>query len=307
MPELPEVETVRRSLEPNIVGRTIIGVSEGDFPGVMGPDGLDRADILTGRVIQDVRRRGKYLLLGLDDRSQVIIHLRMTGQLVLTTPDAPALRFERLAIHLSAKGGDDAQSFDAEQDNEEIDLRFADQRKFGRVLHVAPDQIHAALPSLGPEPLDPGFTSDVLAASLAGRRAPIKSVLLDQRRIAGLGNIYVDEALFLAGIHPLQSAGSIPTDRIAALHDAIVSVLERSLEFRGTSFDSFVDGYGKRGENATLLNVYGRGRSHLPCPVCGTSLETVRVAGRTSSFCPHCQPVHRLRDDPTGKCEADPL
>lgn len=292
MPELPEVETVRRSLEPRIVGRRIVGVSPGDFPGVMGPGGLERSDLLVGRVINAIRRRGKYLLLGLDDCTQIIIHLRMTGQLVLTAPDAPPLRFQRLAIHLSTgpdqradESGDDLPS------DEPVDLRFADQRKFGRVVHATSEQATSALSALGPEPLGSAFTPEVLGASLAARRAPIKSVLLDQRGIAGLGNIYVDEALFRAGIHPLRPAGSVPIDQVAVLHAAIVDVLERSLAHRGTTFNSFVDSYGMRGDNAAELNVYGRGRAGLPCRVCGTALQTVRVAGRTSSFCPQCQPL----------------
>ena len=292
MPELPEVETVRRSLEPRIVGRRIVGVSPSDFPDVMGPGGLDRSDVLVGRVIEAIRRRGKYLLVELDDGSQIIIHLRMTGQLILTTPDASPLRFQRLAIRLSTASDPGATETD---DNlpidESVDLRFADQRKFGRVVHATPEQATGALSALGPEPLGSAFTPDVLSASLAGRRAPIKSVLLDQRRIAGLGNIYVDEALFRAGINPLQPAGSVPIEQVAVLHAAIVEVLERSLEHRGTTFNSFVDSYGMRGDNAAELNVYGRGQAGGPCRVCGTALRTVRVAGRTSSFCPQCQPL----------------
>ena len=234
MPELPEVETVRRSLEPVVVGRLITSIRGDSFPNVMGPGGLDRADRLLGRRIVALDRRGKYLIARLDDGSALLIHLRMTGQLVVASPRDPPLRFEHLAIGLAGPrdvpGSDDAPP---------VELRFADQRRFGRVLLIEPDAVPGLFGQLGPEPLAPAFTVPALADALRGRRAPVKNVLLDQRRVAGLGNIYVDEALFRARIHPLQPAGSLADAEVARLHDAIVVVLREALDRRGTTFSSF--------------------------------------------------------------------
>ena len=285
MPELPEVETVRRSLEPVIVDRLITSVRGDSFPDVMGPGGLDRADGLLGRRIVALDRRGKYLIGRLDDGSALLIHLRITGQLVLASRNDPPLRFEHLVIGLA--GPQDRTGSDEELP---VELRFADQRRFGRVLHIEPDAVPRLFGQLGPEPLAPGFTVASLADALRGRRAPVKNVLLDQRRVAGLGNIYVDEALFRAGINPLHPAGLLDDEAVARLHNAIVVVLSEALDRRGTTFSSFRDGYGREGENVGNLRVYGRGRHGLPCPVCGTPLDLIRLAGRSSSYCPSCQP-----------------
>ena len=295
MPELPEVETVRRTLEPRITGRLITSIRGDTFPGVMGPGGLDRADRLLGRHVTGIDRRGKYLIVGLDDGSALVVHLRMTGQLVVVAPDEPPLRFQHLAIGLLRPClTRPERSGTPPTDADPIELRYADQRKFGRVLHVDERAREGLFQDMGPEPLEATFTPASLAATLAGRRAPIKNVLLDQRRVAGLGNIYVDEALFRAGIHPLQPAGSLVDEGIARLHSAIVTVLEESLVRRGTTFSSFLDGYGRQGDNGDNLRVYGRGRQNLPCPVCGAPLQSLRLAGRSSSFCPVCQPVQTV-------------
>ena len=221
-----------------------------------------------------------------------IVHLRMTGQLVVTTPGEPPLRFQHLTIGLA--GPDSLQSDDPVTTSlgaELIELRYADQRKFGRVLHVGKDAREGSFRDMGPEPLGTDFSPATLAAALAGRRAPVKNVLLDQRRVAGLGNIYVDEALFRARIHPLRPAGSMSWEETEALHGAIVSVLEESLARRGTTFSSFLDGYGRQGDNGDNLRVYGKGRQNQPCPVCHAPLQSLRLAGRTSSYCPVYQPL----------------
>ncbi len=290
MPELPEVETLRRSLEPILTGRLINAVHGETFPDVMGPGGLDQAARLVGREIVGLDRRGKYLIIELDDGSALVVHLRMTGQLVVVHPDEPPLRFQHLAIGLVQHRSTDASSTDDAVGPDAVDLRYADQRKFGRVLHVPAQGRSSILPAMGPEPLSGAFTPEALASSLAGRRAPIKNVLLDQRRVAGLGNIYVDEALFRAGVNPLQLAGLLDRTSIIALHHGIVAVLTESLDRRGTSFSSFLDGYGRQGGNGENLRVYGRGRASLPCIVCGTPLQQIRLGGRSSSFCPVCQP-----------------
>lgn len=293
MPELPEVETVRRTVAPLLLRRPITGVDGGTFPGVMGPGGLDRSGTLIGRLVTRIDRRGKYLFGWLDDGTALVVHLRMTGQLVVVPVDEPPLRFQHLAVGLAGTPDDIDVPGDLDRDlrASPAELRFADQRKFGRVLHLDAAGVSAISAALGPEPLDPGFTVDALAAALSGRRSPVKNLLLDQRRVAGLGNIYVDEALFRAGIHPLQPAGSIALEAIASLRDAIVDVLTESLARRGTTFSSFLDGYGRQGDNVTNLRVYGRGRSGQPCPVCGTPLQHLVLSARSASWCPTCQPL----------------
>lgn len=275
MPELPEVETVRRSLEPALVGRTITGLSVGAFEGVLGGMGVDQATAtLVGRTVKAIRRRGKFLLVDLDDGSGIEIHLRMTGHLQLVAAGDPPIRFEHLAIHL---------------DNGR-DLRFADQRKFGRFIMHPGDPELGLKTKLGPEPLSPAFTAVVFAKALARRSAPVKSVLLDQKTVAGIGNIYADEALFLSRIHPLRSANTLTLKEIRSLHRSIRNVLRAGLEHRGTSFSSYRDANGNAGENQLHLLVYGRGRAGGPCPRCGRPLEHLVISARTSHFCPRCQP-----------------
>ncbi len=292
MPELPEVETVRRSLQPVITGRLITAVQGDTFPDVMGPGGLDRTDLLIHRRITGLDRRGKYLIVDLDDGSALVVHLRMTGQLVVVSRHEPPLRFQHLVIGLDdGTPPDESNDGLASRSDGPIELRFADQRKFGRVLHIAASERPHLFDALGPEPLLATFTVETLAAALVNRRAPVKNVLLDQRRIAGLGNIYVDEALFRARVNPLRPAGSLDASETEALHAGIVAVLTESLDRRGTTFSSFLDGYGRQGENGENLRVYGRGRSGQPCVVCGTPLQMVKLAGRSSTFCPVCQPL----------------
>ena len=275
MPELPEVETVRQSLLPRIVGREIVGLHVGEFAGVVGELGVDatRARLL-GRRFVDVRRRGKYLFFDLDDGMTLLIHLRMTGRLQFAERDDPPLRFEHLAIELS----------------DGSDLRFADQRKFGRVLHLAPDEAAAIERRLGREPFDPAFTPDELRRLLERRSGRLKSLLLDQRIVAGLGNIYADEALFLAQLHPERPGDSLTDEDVRRLHAAIGEVLGAALRNRGTTISSYQDASGAAGENQFHLQVYGRGRSGEPCPRCGRPLTVIVVGGRSSHLCAACQP-----------------
>jgi formamidopyrimidine-DNA glycosylase len=276
MPELPEVETVRTSLEPSTVGRTIVGLRICAFEGVVGEEDSEVvAARLRGRRIVGLRRRGKYLIADLDDGSSLLIHLRMTGNLVHVKSGAASERFEHLAIVL----------------NDGTELRFADQRKFGRVLHVPASEIAALDMRLGPEPLSPAFTADALAHSLARRTGRLKSVLLDQALVAGLGNIYVDEALFRARLHPLRDANQLGPGEVRRLHHAIRAVLREGLANRGTSFSTFRDGYGTSGDNQNNLRVYGRGASGAPCLRCGGPIIRLTIGGRGSHLCPHCQPL----------------
>lgn len=281
MPELPEVETVRTVIEREATGRTIAGVSFRDFPGVVGPHSPEEfAALVTGRTIGGPVRRGKFLLLPLDDDAGLLVHLRMTGRLLVVETDAPEVRFEHLALHL---------------DNG-MNLRFADQRKFGRVLHMGLDEAEAALDRLGPEPLSPRFTERYLADRARGRTASVKSFLLDQRHVAGLGNIYVDEALFRSRIHPLTPAGALTERDIASLVRSIRTVLRASIRNQGTTFSTFENPYGERGNHAASLRVYGRAKQGLPCARCGRPLGWFKLGGRGTSYCPHCQPPRSTPD-----------
>jgi formamidopyrimidine-DNA glycosylase len=274
MPELPEVETVRISLNYRIVGQKITAVRIGDFAGVLGGDESSAfAARVVGREIVGTRRRGKYIMIDLDDDSLLLIHLRMTGNLVLVSRFDPKLRFEHLSLELE----------------NDTDLRFSDQRKFGRVIHYLPGNADVLDGKVGPEPLSDGFTVDVLAKSLARRSAPIKSALLNQKIVAGIGNIYADEALFRARIHPLSPANRLKFEEVRQLHRAIRQVLREGLGNRGTSVSHFRDGNGDEGNNQSNLRVYGKGRSESACPRCGRPLTFLVIGGRSSHFCPNCQ------------------
>ena len=276
MPELPEVETVRIGLEPALIGRRVTAIVPGDFPGVMGESGIELAAArIIDRPIARIDRRGKYLILVFFDGDGVIIHLRMTGVLTLEDAEQPLPRFHRLTLQLDGPR----------------ELRYADQRKFGRVLAATDRDIDALDRKLGTEPLDDQFTPEVLAAALRGRTAPVKALLLDQTIVAGLGNIYVDEALFKAGIHPMTPAGKLDPEQIASLRTAIRLVLADGVRFRGTSFSSFRNAYGDSGENQHHLSVYGRAARGEACLVCGAPLSRIVVGGRGTHFCPVCQPA----------------
>ncbi|CAA9546879.1 MAG: Formamidopyrimidine-DNA glycosylase [uncultured Thermomicrobiales bacterium] len=276
MPELPEVETVRRSLLERVVGRVIVGVRPAAFPGVMGSEGIAAgAARLRDRRVDAIERRGKYLLFSLDDGTFLMVHLRMTGRLVLAARNDPSLRFEHLAIEL-----DDGS-----------DLRFADQRKFGRVLPLLPEQVVVLDRRLGPEPLAASFTAETLASGLARRRGKLKAVLLDQALIAGLGNIYVDEALFRARLHPERRPDSLSRDEIRRLHRAVRAVLREAIANQGTTFSTFENAHGEAGANQENLRAYGRGRSAQPCLRCGRPFGLLTVGGRSTHYCARCQPL----------------
>ncbi|MGH2534032.1 MAG: bifunctional DNA-formamidopyrimidine glycosylase/DNA-(apurinic or apyrimidinic site) lyase [Thermomicrobiales bacterium] len=276
MPELPEVETVRRSLLPHVVGRQIVGLRLTDIPGVLGgADPVIVAAMVTNRTIVGLRRRAKYLMFDLDDATSLVVHLGMTGTLTLPHRSAAPLRFERLAVEL-----DDGS-----------DLRFADQRKFGRVIHASPDRMAQIESRIGPEPLDSNFTSADLAQKLQRRTGRLKSVLLDQKLVGGLGNIYVDEALFRARLHPLRNPSALSAVEVRRLHRAIRVVLREAIANRGTTFSSYRDGTGQEGGNQAFLQVYGRGRQGSPCLRCGLPLDCLVISGRSSHYCPNCQPL----------------
>jgi formamidopyrimidine-DNA glycosylase len=275
VPELPEVETIRRDLAPLVTGRTILDV-EVD-PGTIGllagvPAEVLRAN-LAGRTIRSLGRRGKYLLFELDDGRWFVAHLRMTGRLVWRPREAPPEPYQRAVIRL-----DDGH-----------DLRWSDLRKFGTWrIHASAAEV---IDRLGPEPIDAGLTAAAFCRVLAGRRAPVKAVLLDQRRFAGLGNIYVDEALFAARIRPDTPAGDLSRAAMQRLYRACREVLERGIAHRGASFRDYVDGQGQAGAQHMYVQVFRR--TGKPCYACGTPIARSIVGGRATHYCPRCQRAAR--------------
>ncbi len=269
MPELPEVETIKRDLRPRLAGRTITGVTV-DWEGC-----VDRPSVpifceqVTGRRIEDVGRRGKFLLVSLSGGWTLMVHLRMTGSLLIKDPTDPWETHERLALRLD--------------DGEEV--RFKNVRKFGR-LYLVRDPAEVA-GDLGPEPLGDGFTVAAFSALLENRRGRIKPLLLDQRFIAGLGNIYVDEALFRARIHPHRIAGSLTAEEVGGLYEAIREVLREAIADQGTSRSDYVRPDGTNGTHQDRLLVSGKAGE--PCPCCGAEIERLVVGGRGTYICPHCQ------------------
>jgi len=274
MPELPEVETVRRLIAPHCVNQRIAGVELRDFTGVLETNlPFDPVAAIVGASILSVQRRGKYLLFPLDTGLWLTIHLRMTGRVIVKEASDDPIRFEHIAIHLAS--GED--------------LRFGDQRKFGRVTVFDQERIDTLSARLGPEPFDSKLTAHVLHERLKRRPGSIKGSLLDQGLIAGLGNIYVDEALWRSRIHPLTASNSLSETSLRRLLRAIRHVLRLSIRNQGTTFSSFENPYGESGNNASYLKVYGRSRERAVCDRCGGPLERLVVAGRGTVLCPHCQ------------------
>ena len=276
MPELPEVETIRRDLEPLLVGRRIVGV-EVDPATIhllaKAPIEALRSSLI-GRTFTTMGRRGKYILLAMDDGRTLIIHLRMTGRLLWRESSAPPEQWERAKLIF-----DDGH-----------DLRWADLRKFGTWSVV--DDTAALFARLGPEPIDADLTLKVFRAAIAGRMAAVKAVLLDQRRMAGLGNIYVDEALYEARIRPDTPAAHLSPAATKRLFASSRAVLERGIENRGASFKDYVDGQGHPGDQHNHVQVFRR--TGKPCYTCGSLIVRTTVGGRSTHFCPRCQPKGRV-------------
>jgi len=273
MPELPEVETVVRGLRDSITGDTIVDVNVLWTGSILAPDVEVFVEQITGRKITGVYRRGKWIGIRLDDGLDLLVHLRMTGQLLMEARGCPRDgEYTRLLFSLGSGR----------------EMRFSDMRKFGRmILTDAPARI---LGELGPEPLDDNFTAGRLGRMLTQRRRRIKPLLLDQRFLAGLGNIYVNEALWKAKVHPLRPADSLSVSEVAALHDAIRSVLRAAIEEGGTTLadGNFRQADGEAGEFAAELVAYGQ--EGEPCSCCGAPIERIIVGQRGTFICPGCQP-----------------
>lgn len=273
MPELPEVETMVRDLAPRLTARTITGVDAAFTGSVLWPSFPEFMERVQNRRIMGVTRRGKYAIFGLDSGDALIIHRGMSGSVLLRSASSPPESHVRITFSL-----DDG-----------TELRFNDPRKFGRVYVMEGSGAERPLPwaAMGPEPLQDDFTADVLAQGLQGRKALIKPLLLNQQTVAGLGNIYVDEALFQAGIHPERRANTLAVDEIALLHTAIKNVLATAVEGRGTTFNSYTDIEGRAGEYQRALQVFHR--EGEACPRCGTEIVKFVVGGRGTHICPGCQ------------------
>jgi len=275
MPELPEVETIRSRLAPALAGRRFerVEISDSRLTRPVPPDAV--ADALEGERVADVRRRGKYLVVVFESGRHLLVHLRMTGNVLHPAPegrkDDPHVR---AVVRL-----DDGS-----------DVLYRDVRRFGTWDLLEPGELDAyfAARRLGVEPLGRSFTAATLARALAGRKAPVKAALLDQRAAAGIGNIYADEALWYARIHPLAPAGKLSEEQVAALREGVRKALHLGIRRQGATLRDFRGADGSRGSMQDEFRVYGR--EGEPCERCGTPIVKTRVAGRGTWFCPVCQP-----------------
>jgi len=270
MPELPEVETIKNEITPHLLGQRITDVNL-LWEGIARHISLEElCSNAIGKVINSISRRGKYLILKLDNNGKFLIfHLKMSGSLLLRPASAEIPKYTRAIIQL---------------DNG-TKIFFRDPRKFGRIWLV--DKSEEITGELGPEPLENSFTPECLAQILAKRHGPIKALLTDQTLIAGIGNMYADEALFAAGIHPLRAGSSLTENEIKRLHRAIQQVLEAGIYHKGASIVNYYRPDGSEGTAHNEFKVaHQRGK---PCPVCGGPVERILVRGRGTYFCPKCQ------------------
>jgi formamidopyrimidine-DNA glycosylase len=278
MPELPEVETIRRQLEPRVVGKTIAEAQVLDPLWCAPRPPAEVEEALRGRGIVATSRRGKYLVLELEAEGFLVMHLRMTGNVLWIhrneQGERPYLRF-RIVL------GDGSR------------VLFTDVRRFGTGIVIEgrsafDDYLDERL---GAEPLEPEFTAETLRSAARGRKAPVKAFLLDQRHVAGIGNIYADEALFRARIHPLRPAGRLRGDDFQRLRDGIVETLEEGIRSFGASIDDYRDANGEAGQMQERFLVHLR--EGEPCPRCGSPIRKLRAAGRGTYICPSCQRAPR--------------
>ena len=269
MPELPEVETYVRELRPQLEGKRVVQ-GHVHWPRIIAqPDVSLFLDLIRGRRFDSFERRGKYILLGLDSGESLIIHLRMTGEIRVHPATVEADKHTHLLLDLES----------GER------LHYRDPRKFGRVWLV--NDPATILGRLGPEPFSTGFTLAGLAERLAGRTASIKALLLDQTILAGVGNIYADEALFMAKIDPRRAGGSLSPAEIDALHGAVRAVLQAGIDGRGSSLQNYAPPAGEKGSFQEQHQVFRR--TDQPCYHCGTPIRRVVLAQRSTHFCPICQ------------------
>ena len=270
MPELPEVETIRRGLARELLGRRIEGAHwrPTKLRGGKSPVAMEA---LEGRRVQALRRHGKFLLWDLDDRSTFLVHLGMTGKILF----AEAGEKERPHTHLVLGLDDERQ------------LRFSDPRRFGLLKLFGPGKPIPDLAHYGVDALDPAFTPAALGALLASSGSPLKAFLLDQTKLAGVGNIYACEALWRAGLSPRRKARSTPKAKVTLLHASILGALNDSLAAGGTSFNDYVDSIGNEGQFQMEVAVFQR--EGLPCPRCASDVKRIVQSGRSTFYCAKCQ------------------
>lgn len=274
MPELPEVETIRRDLAPELAGRTVVRVRIHQDDIVLPPsDAGSLPAEMAGRRIESVGRRGKYLLIHLDGALVLQVQLRMSGRFVLSSGPPDPGEYRHVAARFAL---DDGRT-----------LYYDDVRRLGGFRLLSVDRWKAEEKRLGPEPLGSGYRATDLGAKLAATRAPVKNALLDQRRLAGVGNIYASEALFRAGIDPRRPGRDLDAGEVRRLHRGIRAVLREAVEDAGTTFDLYRAVNGRSGEFQARLRVYGRERD--PCRRCGRPIERIVQAGRSTFFCRRCQ------------------
>ncbi|MEP7065440.1 MAG: bifunctional DNA-formamidopyrimidine glycosylase/DNA-(apurinic or apyrimidinic site) lyase [Gemmatimonadota bacterium] len=274
MPELPETETIARDLDRAVSGATIasVKVHRPDVLRDTTPSALSRH--VAGARIERSYRRAKAIVILLSTGDRIVVQPRFTGALLVDDGSLPADALTYVAVALALEDG--------------RTLAYRDIRRLGTLALMSPARFAKFDAALGPEPLDPGFTPRHLSGILRDSRQAVKKLLMDQRRVAGVGNIYANEALWRAGIDPSRGGRTIGDGEAAALHAGLTSVLREAIEARGTSFRDYRDASGARGRFAELLAVYGRGR--LPCPRCGAALvDTNAIDGRTTVFCAWCQ------------------
>jgi len=272
MPELPEVETIKRDLEEKIKGKKVEKVVVVNDKCIKMPASGEFISGIEGRLFQQIKRRGKYLIIELDSGDNLVIHLKLTGRLIYSLKEKK-LDYSKIIFIF----------YDSTQ------LTFTDMRGFGNVW-LLPDKEFERIPSLknlGPEPLEEEFTVDKFKELLKEKRTDIKSLLMNQEFIAGIGNIYSQEALFLSGIHPKRKALSLHYEEIGRLYNNLRSVLNEAISYRGSSVDAYVDLQGEKGKYKPHLRVYGREGKN--CLICGAIIQKINIKGRGTRFCPRCQ------------------
>ena len=275
MPELPEVETIRRGLAPHVEGLEIAGarIAPGAERLAVTHPPRELEALLRGRRVEGLDRHGKYLIARLDGGLAWVLHLRMTGVLLLRPAEEPPGRFERARVEFAGGGPT---------------LRFEDARKFG-TWHLVGDA-REAFPRAGPDALSDGFTAEWLRGALARRSAPVKTALLDQRVAAGVGNIYADEALWLAAVDPRAASNALGPRRVRRLHGAVRQALLDGLDDGGSSFDAYRDAFGRSGGHHLRVHVFRRAGEPCERPRCrGCRIARIRLGGRATHFCPSCQ------------------
>jgi formamidopyrimidine-DNA glycosylase len=269
MPELPEVETIKNELTPWVVGQSFTQVAILDTELVCDSSAEEVRRGLIGQKVESLERRGKYLIFHLSNGRSLIMHLRMTGVLLLNPGEVD--HYARAVFHFSNRHR----------------LVFSDRRRLGLIWLV--DDASTVVGKLGPEPLDESFAPGILGQRLSRHHIPVKAALLDQSIVAGIGNMYADEALFAARIHPLRKADALAPEEVLTLHNCIRKVLQAAICSKGASVDSYVRPEGELGTAHSDFKVAHRGDE--PCPVCGGTIERVLVQNRGTYFCPRCQPL----------------